>query len=192
MRPSHLAVSLSCVLAFACATASPPVVTGPPPDWKMANATMSTGNTFEYVGPSGGQVTVQISGHDLYGPQFNLSAGGGYVRGTGSGSAVIDVTIKGNRAEGSLKNAPFSCIVETNADGSVHVTGAMGAGNADYVISQKEISGRTGAGVISMVWNPANNRYEGQPTGAHITLPAVMATWSNVEVATVLSVLFNN
>jgi hypothetical protein len=192
MRLSRVAVSVSCLFALACATASAPVVTGPPPDWKLANATVSAGDTFEFVGPAGGQITVKITGHDLYGPQYNLSAGGGYVRGQGSGGAVIDVTIKGNRADGNVKNAPFSCIVETNADGSAHVTGAMGAGNTDYIISQKEISGRVGVGVIGMVWNPATTRYEGQPTGAHITLPAVMATWSNVEVATVLSVLLTN
>jgi hypothetical protein len=192
MRLAPVAASLSCLLALACATTSAPVVTGPPPDWKLANATMAAGDTFEFVGQSGGQITVKITGHDLYGPQYNLSAGGGYVRGQGSGGAVIDVTIKGNRGDGSVKNAPFSCIVETNADGSARVTGAMGAGNTDYVISQREISGRVGIGVITMTWSPTNNRYEGMPTGAHIQLPAVMASWSNVEVGCVLSILLTN
>ena len=195
MRFSRIAAPLLCSFAVACATASAPVPSGPPPDWKLASASMAAANNFQAVFGNGGQVQVQITGHDIYGASFNLSAGGGFVRGQGGGGAIIDVTIKGNRADGSVKGAPYSLIVTENPDGSAHATGAMGVGNTDFIMSPKEITGRIGAAVISMAWVPANSRYEGttMPGGqGWVQLPAVMATWSPVEVMTVFTVLMNN
>jgi len=191
MRLSRVTAPLSCLCMLACATtSSPPVPAGPPPDWKLASASMSTGNTFQAVGGSGGQISVEITGHDLYGPSFNLSVGKTYIRGQVGGASTVDVNIKGDRGDGSVKSMPFSCIVTTNPDGSAHVTGAMGAGNTDFIITPKEITGRIGVVVYSLGWN--GTRYEGStvPGGAAwLMLPAVMATWSNVEAACTLAVL---
>jgi hypothetical protein len=193
MRLSRVAVPLFCLFVLACATtASAPVPSGPPPDWKLASASMSTGNDFQFVGPAGGQITVRIQGHELNGPQYSLAAGNGFVRGSGAGGAVIDVVIKGDRADGSVRSLPFSCVLTRNPDGSARVTGAMGAGNTDFTISQQGIVGRIGVPTYALTWSAKDDRYEGQPTGAFLQLPAVMATWSDIEVVTVLSILLVN
>lgn len=190
MHPSRIAAPLSFLFLLACAgTSSETVPSGPPPDWKLASASMSTGNNFQAVGGAGGQISVQITGHDLYGATVNLSAGKGYIRGQGA-SGPVDVVIKGNRGDGSAKNVLFSCVVETNPAGGAHVTGAMGAGNTDFVISPKEISGRIGAITYSLAWN--GTRYQGStmPGGdGWVQLPAVMASWTDVEASCVIALL---
>lgn len=190
MRFSQACVAFSCLGLLACATTTAPEPSGPPPDWKLASASMSTGNTLQATGPTGGQFTMLVDGHDLNGPTAHLFAGGGAIRGTGPSGKTVQVTVKGNRADGVVGNILFSCVVDLNPDGSAHVTGAMGAGNSDFIISPKQITGRIGGIVYNLTWT--GSRYEGQmmPGGtAFLALPAVMATWSPVEVATLLSVL---
>jgi len=190
MRLSRIATPLSCLFLLACAGASSETVpAGPPPDWKLASVSASTGNQFQAVGGSGGQISVQITGHDLYGATLNLSAGKGYIRGQGA-SGPVDVTITGNQARGSAKNTLFSCIVESNPAGGAHVTGAMGAGNTDFIISPKEISGRIGIITYALAWN--GTRYEGStmPGGnGWVMLPAAMAYWTDPEAACVIALL---
>jgi hypothetical protein len=188
MSLSRLGCALSLLLAVACATASAPP-SGPPPDWRLASASMSTGNTFQGVGGTGGQISAVVAGNDISSANINLAVGASYVRGQGN-SGSVNVTITGNRADGSVRGLPFSCIVETNPDGSVHVTGAMGRGNTDFILSPKEFVGRVGMITYSLTWN--GTRYQGStmPGGsAWMQLPAVMATWGDVQVATVLSIL---
>jgi hypothetical protein len=188
MRLSQGALAGFSLLAAACATPSAPP-SGPPPEWRLASASMSTGNNFQAVGGTGGQLTAVVVGNNISGPNLNLATGPGYVRGQGN-TGNVNVTINGNRADGSVRGLPFSCIVETNPDGSAHVTGAMGRGNTDFIISPKEIVGRIGMVTYSLTWN--GTRYQGStmPGGnAWMQLPAEMATWSDVQVATVLSIL---
>ena len=189
MRVSHLVAPLSCFALLACATPPPAMPAGPPPDWKLASASMSTGNDLQGVA-NGGQISNSISGRSLSGPVASLSVTGGHVRGTGNSGRTVDVGITGNKAEGQVGTTPFSAIVDINPDGSAHIVGAMGIGNSDWTLSPKVINGRIGAVTYNLQWN--GNKYEGQmvPGGyGFLQLPAVMATWSDVEVATVLSLI---
>ena len=189
MRWLHLPALLSCLALLACATPTP-APSGPPPDWKLASASMSVGNSIQGTGGTGGQISVQIDGHNLNGPKTHLFAGGGVIRGTGQLGKEVQVTIKGEKAEGQVENSPFTCVVETNPDGSAHVTGLMGNRSTDFIISPKQIDGRIAGITYQLTWN--GERYGGQmvPGGnAYVSLPAIMATWTNTETACVLSIL---
>jgi hypothetical protein len=151
---------------------------------------MTAADQFQAVGGGGGQISVQISGHNIYGPSVSLSVTPTYIRGQIGTASTIDVTIRGDRGDGNVKGLPFSCIVTTNPDGSARVTGAMGRGNTDFTLSPAALQGRIGVITYSLAWN--GTRYEGGTTPggrAWLQLPPVMATWSNVEVACTLAVL---
>src|SRR5208283_1471669 len=129
-------------------------------------------------------------GHSVTGPRANLDVGRGVIRGTGNSGRTVQVTIQENKATGLVGSVPFSCLVEINPDGSAHITGAMGAGNTDYVISPKAINGRIGVVVYNLNWT--GEKYEGQMMpGSYgfLQIPAVMATWSDLEAATFLSLI---
>jgi hypothetical protein len=189
MRCLFAAAPLSFVVLAACATTET-APSGPPPEWRFASASMSIGNTLQGTGGSGGQVSVQIDGRNLTGPTTKLFVGGGAIRGTSNIGKTVQVTIQGEKAQGIVANSAFTCIVATNPDGSARVTGLMGARNTDFTISPKEINGRVSGVTYNLAWT--GERYEGRmdPGGAaFLSLPAVMATWTNTEVACVLSIL---
>jgi hypothetical protein len=190
MRQVTFASSLLCLVVLGCAT-SAPVPSGPPPDWKLASASPATGDTLQGTGGnSGGQISLTISGHNINGPRASLFSSSTKVRGTGNSGRTVDVSIVGNKANGLVGNVPFSCIVDIQPDGSAHIVGAMGAGNTDYTISPKAINGRVGIITYSLVWN--GEKYEGQMTPGgygYLELPVVMATWGDIEAATVLSLI---
>jgi hypothetical protein len=191
MRLSRVAAPLFCFAILACATPPPPVPAGPPPDWKLASASMATGNVFQ-GNASGGQLSLTIQGRSINGPVTSLDVSGGHIRGTGSSGRSIDVGFKGNKGEGLVGSSLFSCIVDMNPDGSAHITGAMGAGNTDFILSPKVINGRIGVVTYNLNWNPDKGEYEGQmmPGGyGFLELPAVMATWTDVEAACTISLL---
>jgi hypothetical protein len=150
---------------------------------------MATGDTFR-GNANGGQISLRIQDHRATGPSANLTVGRGVVRGTGNSGRTIQVTIQENRSTGLVGSVPFRCNVDINPDGSAHVTGTMGAGGADYTLSPTAINGRIGVVVYHLNWG--GERYEGQmvPGGyGFLQLPAVMATWSDVEAATFLSLM---
>ncbi len=191
MRCTHLVASLSCLALVACATPPAPVPSGPPPDWKLASASMSAGSTLQGTGGAGGgQISNQIVGHNINGPMASLYVSGGTVRGNGNSGRSVQVSIKGNKAEGLVGNVPFSAIIDILPDGSAHIVGSMGAGNSDWTLSPTAINGRIGVVTYNLQWN--GTQYEGQmvPGGyGFLALPAVMATWTDYEAATVLSLI---
>ena len=196
MRASRLA-ALSCLALLACATpASAPAPIAPAPSatpagWKLFSVSGSTGNTFQGTA-AGGQLSLTIQGRSISGPVTSLDVTGGHVRGTGSSGKSIDVGIKGNQAEGLVGMTLFSCIVNINPDGSAHVVGAMNGGNTDFILSPTAINGRIGTVVYQLGWN--GTQYEGPmvPGGlGFLKLPVTMTAWSDVEAATVLSLLLS-
>jgi len=190
MRVSPLVASLSCLALLACATAPEPMPSGPPPVWKLASASMDTGNDFQANGGAGGQITNTIVGRNINGPRASLYVSSSTVRGTGNSGRTVDVSIKGNKANGLVGDVPFSAIIDIQPDGSAHIVGAMGAGNTDFILSPKVINGRIGVVTYNLQWN--GTKYEGQmmPGGyGYVQLPAVMATWGDYEAATVLSLI---
>ena len=189
MRISYLLSTLSCFALVACSTPTASMPAGPPPDWKLASASMATGNDLQGV-TSGGQVTDTIQGRSVSGPVLSLSVTGGHIRGTGNSGRSIDIGLTGNKGEGQVGTDLFSCLVTVNPDGSAHITGAMGIGNADWILSPKAVTGRVGAISYQLQWN--GSKYEGQmePGGyGFLQLPAVMASWSDVEAACFLSLI---
>ena len=191
MRALRIAAPVLCLVLWACSTPPPPVPSGPPPDWKLASASMSTGNVLQGTGGGGGgQISVIVNGHNLNGPVLSLYGSANGIRGTGNSGRTIDISFKGNKGEGLVGNILFSCLVDVQPDGSAHSTGAMGAGNTDYILSPKAINGRIGVVTYNLNWN--GEKYEGQmmPGGyGFLELPPVMATWGDVEAACMLSLI---
>ncbi len=191
MRASSFAAPLLSLTLLACATPSAPVPSGPPPDSKLLSVSMATGNNFQGT-TSGGQLSLTIQNRSINGPVTSLDVSGGHVRGTGSSGRSIDVSFKGNKGEGLVGSILFSCIVDVQPDGSAHITGAMGAGNTDYILSPTAINGRIGIVAYTLSWNAQGQKYEGQmePGGyGFLQLPAEMASWSPTEAACTLSLL---
>jgi hypothetical protein len=191
MRAASLAAPLFSLTLFACATSSAPVPSGPPPDWKLASVSMAVGNNFQGTA-SGGQLSLTIVNRSINGPVTSLDVSGGHIRGTGSSGRSIDVSFKGNKGEGLVGSILFSCIVDVQPDGSAHITGAMGAGNTDYILSPAAINGRIGVVAYQLNWNAQSQKYEGQmmPGGyGFLQLPAEMAAWTPTEAACTLSLL---
>ena len=189
MRWSCIVTAPLCLTILACATAET-TPSGPPPDWKLASASMSVGNNLQATGGNGGQLSLLIDGRNLTGPTIKLYVGGGAIRGTSGPGQAAQITIDGDNARGVVGSTPFTCNVTTNPDGSAHVTGTMGARGTDFTISPKEISGRIAGLTYNLGWT--GQRYDGRvdPGGAaYISFPAVMATWTNAEVVCLLSVL---
>jgi hypothetical protein len=188
--------ALSCLAMLACATPSAPPPEAPvvkpdvqPAGWKLFSVSASTGNSFQGTA-AGGQLSVTIQGRSISGPVTSLDVTGGHIRGTGSSGKSIDVGIKGNKAEGLVGMTLFSCIVNINPDGSAHIVGAMDGGNTDYILSPSAINGRIGTVSYELGWT--GSQYQGQmvPGGlGFLKLPAAMASWSDVEAATVVSLL---
>ena len=195
MRASRIPVALSC-LAMACATPETPPVAAPapapsvqPPNWKLFSVSPGTGNTLQATA-GGGQLTALIQGRNVSGPVTNLDVTPGHVRGVGASGRSVDVGIKGNKAEGLVGMTLFSCVVDILPDGSAHITGVMGPGLTDYTLSPQTINGHIGVAVYQLSWN--GSQYQGpmEPGGLGVVkLPAAMAGWSDVEAATVLSLL---
>jgi hypothetical protein len=190
--------SIACLLAVGCSTPSATAPTGTtaataatvapgsPTDWKLASATLARGNNFQASAPPN-QVSVLITGGNISGANFNLAVGKDFVRGQGTGAVPINVVISGNRADGSSGGKKFSLVLEPQADGSAHVTGLMGMGMSDFVLSPKALTGRIGMITYDLAWN--GSRYQGiiTPGGtAYIEFPAVMAGWSDIQTLTVL------
>jgi hypothetical protein len=191
MRASCVAAPLFCLTMLGCSTPSAPVPTGPAPDWKLASVSMATGNQFQGT-TSGGQLSLTISGRSISGPVTSLDVSGGHVRGTGGSGRTIDVSFKDNKGEGLVGTTLFSCIVDVQPDGSAHITGAMGAGNTDFILSPKQITGRIGVVSYQLAWNPDKQQYEGQmvPGGyGFLDLPVSMASWTPVEASCTLALI---
>jgi hypothetical protein len=191
MRVSRIATPAFCLLVLACSTPPPPIPAGPPPDWKLASVSMSTGNVLQGTGgQAGGQISIQFQGHNLNGPTLSLFSSATKIRGTGNSGRSVDVSITGNKAEGQVGNGIFSCIVDVQPDGSAHITGAMGAGNTDFLLSPKAVNGRIGVVTYALQWT--GEKYEGQmvPGGyGYLQLPAVMATYGDTEAGCLLSLI---
>ena len=191
MRASRVAAPL-CLLLWACATTpSAPAPTAPPPNWKLASVSPAQGNQFQGT-VNGGQLSLTINGRSINGPVTSLDVSGGFVRGTGSSGRSVDVTFKGNKAEGLLGSTLFSCIVDVQPDGSAHVTGAMGAGNTDFTLSPSSINGRIGVVKYQLAWDQGKAQYQGQmePGGyGFLQLPVSMSYWTDTEFACTLALL---
>jgi hypothetical protein len=192
MRASRVAAPLFCFALVACATTpSAPAPTAPPPNWKLATVSPSTGSQFQGT-VNGGQLSLTISGRSISGPVTSLDVSGGHVRGTGSSGRSIDVSFKDNKAEGTVGSSPFSCIVTVEPDGSAHITGAMGAGNTDFILSPSQITGRIGVIKYQLAWDQPTDKYQGQmePGGyGFLQLPVSMSYWTDTEFACTLALL---
>jgi hypothetical protein len=185
MRSFYGVAALFCFAVLACATpaATPP---GPAPEVPLASFSNPAGN-----GLTATNGTVEIDNRYITGPNTKLYVGDGAIRGTLKFGIPVQVTIHGEQAEGVLGNAPFTCVVGTNADGSAHVTaGTTTFRSTDFNISPTQISGRIAGVTYNMTWT--GERYENRVNMGGFTslsLPAAMASWTNTEVACVLSLL---
>lgn len=178
------------LLALGCA-ATPPA--GPPPTWTFASPTMTSGKEVRMRSQTR-YIQVSIDGDSIFGATWQLKHGGTYLRGIGPGNMQVNVSLNGTNATGSVRNSPFSVDLKPLGDGVTQVVGLFaGATLSDFKISQKTFQGKLGTCSYDLTFN--GTRYEGSSScnGAisltSLELPAAMAGWTDLEVATVLALV---
>ena len=206
----HLA-SLSLLVLLGCAGTPPPA--GPPPVWAFASATPSAGKEIRMR--SGERyIQVSIDGDSIFGPVWNLSHGGTFIRGFGAQHQGVQITLKGTHAEGILLDAPLTADLKPGENGATNVTGLFGGGTiSNFNISPSIFQGNLGTCSYDLKFN--GTRYEGMsscsgaitpqtPTSSQLAqsagnitntsleLPAAMATWTDLEVAVVLAIVIGS
>lgn len=190
MRFHRFSLPLLLSLALGCAATPPPV---PPPAWTFASASPASGKELRMR--SGTRyVQVSIEGDTIYGPDWSLSHGGTYIRGYGPGKLAVQITLKGTHAEGNMLNAPFTVDLKPPDNSVTNVSGLFGGGQiSDFKISQGAFQGYLGQCAYDLKYN--GTRYEGMSTcygsitPTSLDLPVAMATWTDLEVATVLAIV---
>jgi hypothetical protein len=177
-------------VAVGCAHA--PEATAPAPDWGIARA--STIDTFE-IGGQADHWGVRVTDDQILGvqPDFALARTDGEIRGRAMGIPVV-VGFHEDEGVGVYRGAPFQVKVERTPAG-LRVNGLFGGAISDFELSTDRINGRIGSCGWDVRWN--GSVYSGsRGCGTRIepvsvSLPATMATWSDVEVAGALGLLMN-
>jgi hypothetical protein len=190
MVSHRLLLPLSLSLALGCAATPPPV---PPPAWSFASASPASGKELRLR--SGTRyVQVSLDGDNIYGPNWSLQHGGTYIRGYGVNHQGVQITLKGTRADGNLLNNPLTVDLQPLDNGVTKVGGLMGGGKlSDFKISPTIFQGKLGQCSYDLQYN--GTRYEGMSTcSGNITptsldLPVAMASWTDLETATVLAIV---
>jgi hypothetical protein len=143
-------------------------------------------------------IVALITANGVQGPDVNLGrypAQNGTIawRGT-SFRRDVNVTVSADGAEGIVSRSPFNLNVTPGPDGMV-VNGLIGGAPSTVTISKSRINGAFGRCGYDI-------RFQGQAyvgprnCGSNIiqvglTLPTILTTWSDAEVATVLSLLLS-
>jgi hypothetical protein len=193
MRMSRFAVPSLLVLALGCASAPPPNV--PPPVWAFASATPSSGKELR-MRTQERYIQVSIEGDSIFGATWSLKHGGTYIRGFGPGQTAVQIGLKGTHAEGNIRNAPLTVDLQPRDNGVTQVSGLFGGVLSDFKISPQIFQGKLGPCSYDLAFD--GKRYEGRAscngriTLTSLELPVVMASWTDLEVATVLAIVLGN
>jgi hypothetical protein len=190
MRSTHSLFLLPLLLALGCATPPP---AGPPPVWAFASATMTAGKELR-MRSEGRYIQVSVEGNNIFGPNWSLTHGADFIRGFGPGKVAVQITLKGTHAEGNIKNAPLTVDLQPRGDGVTYVSGLFGGSLSQFSISPAIFQGKLGSCSYDLKYN--GTRYEGSSSCnglislTSVEFPAAMAAWSDLEVATVLAIVF--
>jgi hypothetical protein len=189
----YLVVVLTCLLA-GCAHEEPL----PPPDVLPPEAqSMPESGRFVLTGIRQ-PIVALITASGVQGPDVNL---GRYPSQNGTiawrGTAFrrdVNLTVTADGADGVVSKSPFNLNVTPGPDGMV-VNGLIGGSPSTVTISKSRINGAFGRCGYDL-------RFQGQAyvgprnCGSNliqvgVTLPTILTTWSDAEVATVLSLLLS-
>ncbi len=139
-------------------------------------------------------IQVSIDGDAIYGATWQLKHGGTYLRGVGQGNMQVNLSLNGMGTTGSVRNSPFSVDLKPLGDGVTQVMGLFaGSTLSDFKISPKIFQGKLGTCSYDLTFN--GTRYEGSSscngaiTLTSLELPAAMAGWTDLEVATVMALV---
>jgi len=139
-----------------------------------------------------------VSETGIQGADVNLGrfpgANGTAWRGTSIGRDV-NVTVSSDGATGIVSRSPFNLTVTPGPDG-MQIQGLMGGGPSTVTVSKTRINGTFGRCGYDL-------RFQGQayvgprscggsPIQVGLTLPGILASWSDAEVATVLALLLSD
>jgi hypothetical protein len=192
MRRAYLPFLLCSVLA-ACAHDEPV----PQPNELPAEATaLPAEGRFVLTGIRR-PVVALVTPQGIQGPNVNLGRydNGTTWRGTVYGRDVnISIPADGAQAEGLLGRQPFNLGVTPGPDG-VAGQGLIGGTPSTFTFSKARINGNFGRCGYDLRF--AGQAYLGQRScngpidQVGVTLPPVLNTWRDVEVATVLALLLN-
>ncbi|HET9156888.1 MAG TPA: hypothetical protein VFN91_09500 [Myxococcaceae bacterium] len=190
---TSLVVVVTCLLA-ACAHEEPL----PSPDVLPPEAqSMPESGRFVLTGIRQ-PIVALITPSGIQGPDVNL---GRYPGQNGTvawrGTAFqrdVNLTVSADGAEGIVGRTPFNLNVTPGPDGMV-VNGLIGGAPSTVTISKSRINGAFGRCGYDI-------RFQGQayvgprscgggPIQVGVTLPTILTTWSDAEVATVLSLMMS-
>jgi hypothetical protein len=140
-------------------------------------------------------IVASITETGAQGPGINLGRydNGATWRGTVFKQSV-NLTLSPGRAEGVVGRSPFELRVRPGSDG-MQVTGLIGGQPSTVTISKTRINGgfgRCGYDVVFQGQAYVGPRSCGKgPIQVGVTLPPILTTWSDAEVATVLALLMS-
>lgn len=202
--PSVLSLVLACGIV-ACAHDAPrppaedtiPADALPPPDVLPLEArAVPEAGRFVLTGIRR-PVVASITEAGIQGPDVNL---GRYKkqnaiewRGTAF-NQTANLSVSGSGAEGIVGRTPFTLRITPSPDGMV-VNGLIGGQPSTVTISKTRINGGFGLCGYDVVFQ--GQAYVGPrscgkgPIQVGVTLPPILATWSDAEVATVLALLMS-
>ncbi len=157
-------------------------------------ASVSTPDTFE-IGGNGHNWAVKVSEDQIFGlePDLGLARSEGEISGRALKVPMV-VGFHGDQGAGVYRGAPFELVVARTPTG-LGVTGIFAGTVSDFELSTARITGQVGICAYDLRWN--GKVYLGyRGCGAKVepisvSLPATMATWSDVEVAGALGLLLN-
>jgi hypothetical protein len=190
MRLHRFAVLSLLFLVLGCAGATPP---GPAPVWAFASASPAAGKELRMR--SGERyVQVSIDGDSIFGANWSLKHGGTYIRGFGAGRLAVQITLKGTRADGTVLNNPLTVDLKPPENGVTEVSGLFAGSLSNFKISPEIFQGKLGPCSYDLKYT--GTRYEGMSscagaiTRTSLDLPVTMASWTDLEVAVVLAIVF--
>jgi hypothetical protein len=190
---ASLVVVLTCLLA-ACAHEEPL----PSPDVLPPEAqAMPESGRFVLTGIRQ-PIVALVSANGIQGPDVNLGrfpAQNGTIAWRGTAFARdVNVTVSSDGTTGVLSRNPFNLNVAPGPDGMV-ANGLMGGPPSTVTISKSRINGAFGRCGYDLTFQgkayvgPRNCGGTIQQVG--LTLPTILTTWSDAEVATVLALMLS-
>jgi hypothetical protein len=192
MRLHRLAVPSLVLLGLGLGCAGAPPAQVAPPVWAFASASPSSGK--ELVMKSGDRyIQVSIDGDSIYGPNWSLKHGGTYIRGFGAGQKVVQITLKGTHAEGNALNNPLTVDMKQPENGVTDVSGLFAGSISQFKVSPEIFQGKLGPCSYDLKFDGTEyvgmSSCQGNITRTTLKFPVTMASWTDLEVATVLAIV---
>ncbi|MGZ6028115.1 MAG: hypothetical protein ACXWK5_01750 [Myxococcaceae bacterium] len=180
--------ALSVVLLVVACAHTPPVESAAP-GWKLLNATAGT-DELQIRGEQGLR-RAAVTDTSVRGPVLDLKRVPGKLQGTSYGDRPVDMQQRGNGIAGRVGSDSWDLTLEQDGN-EMRATGQIGGHPSTFWMSPPKIRGGVGPCTFELVWsagNYAGTRSCGPDSDViQLQFPAVLASWSDPEVAALLAI----